>query len=424
MTTKKINLVAADMGYGHQRAAYPLLDFGGNEIITINHYDGIPEWERMYWINTAKSYEKISRLKKIPGLGSFVFWIMDSFQKIKPFYPFRDLSPKTIQQKFFLRSIKTGLGKDLIEKLNGSGLPFLTTFFVAAYAAEYYNYAGDIYCVVCDSDISRAWAPLDPKNSRIKYFAPNMKVKERLLMYGVAEKNIVITGFPLPKENIGENKEILERDMTRRVMALDKIGKFGEYYDFLSEKFPDDFSNRKDQPVSITFAVGGAGAQKEIGAIILRKMAVKIKSGEYKLNLVAGNRPEVNEYFCKQIKENGLSNEKGVEIIFSPDKIEYFKKFNICLKNTDILWTKPSELSFYAALGLPIIMSSPVGSQEDYNREWLLALGAGVDSFDPEYVDEWLPDMLESGQLVRAAVDGFLNGEQMGAYNIEKIINK
>ena len=46
MMQKKINLIAADMGYGHQRAAYPLLDLGGNEIITINNYKGIPDWEK------------------------------------------------------------------------------------------------------------------------------------------------------------------------------------------------------------------------------------------------------------------------------------------------------------------------------------------------------------------------------------------
>lgn len=423
MVTKKINLVVADMGYGHQRAAYPLLDLSDNKAICINDYPEIPEWEKEYWIKTLKSYEKISRLKKVPVIGTFVFWIMNNFQKIKPFYPFRDLSGQTTQQKFYLRSIKAGLGKDLIEKLNPSGLPFLTTFFVAAYIAEYNNYKGDIYCVVCDTDVSRAWAPLNPKNSRIKYLAPSERVKERLLMYGVKLENIIVTGFPLPKENIGEHKEILEGDLTRRVIALDQTGKYKEYYDFLVDKFPTEFLNKTYQPVSVTFAVGGAGAQKEIGATILKKLAAKIKMGEYKLNLVAGNRPEVKQYFEEQIKENGLDEKDGVKIIFAQNKLEYFRLFNICLKETDVLWTKPSELSFYCALGLPIIISSPVGSQEDYNREWLVSLGAGIDSLDLEYVDEWLPDILESGRLVRSAVDGFLNGEQMGAYNIENIIN-
>jgi len=88
---KKIHLVAADMGYGHQRAAFPLFDLSGGEIITINNYPGIPEKERDYWLKSLKSYEKISRLKKVPLLGKAVFSLMDAFQKIKPFYPFRDL---------------------------------------------------------------------------------------------------------------------------------------------------------------------------------------------------------------------------------------------------------------------------------------------------------------------------------------------
>jgi hypothetical protein len=139
---------------------------------------------------------------------------------------------------------------------------------------------------------------------------------------------------------------------------------------------------------------------------------------------VAGNRPEIKDYFLDKIKETGLKLGNGVEIIFSSTKIEYFKKFNDCLHSTDILWTKPSELSFYCALGLPIIISRPVGSQEDFNREWLLAMGAGVDSLEEKYVAEWLPDLLASGRLARAAIDGFLNAEQLGTYNIEKIVLK
>jgi hypothetical protein len=114
---------------------------------------------------------------------------------------------------------------------------------------------------------------------------------------------------------------------------------------------------------------------------------------------------------------------QGVNIIFAPDKLDYFRKFNECLHTTDILWTKPSELSFYCALGLPIIISAPVGSQEDFNREWLLSVGAGIDSWPEKYVDDWLPDLLQSGRLARSAMDGFLNAEQLGAYHIAKIVS-
>lgn len=421
---KKINLVAADMGYGHQRAAYPLMGMSAGEIITINDYPGIADWEKNYWIKSLRSYEQVSRLKKIPLLGYAVFEIMDAFQKIRPLYPFRDLSRPTVQQRYFFRFVKRGLGKNLIESLNREALPFVTTFFVAAYIAEYHSYKGDIYCIICDTDASRAWAPLAPKTSRTKFLVPSEKVRERFLMYGVKPQNIIITGFPLPQENIGAEKEILIDDLERRIALLDQEGKYREHYQSLLKGVAPDAFKKENHPITITFAVGGAGAQKEVGALIMKKLACGIRAGNFSLNLVAGNRPEIRDYFAETAAASGLRTGKGVEIIFAPEKIEYFKKFNQCLHHTDILWTKPSELSFYCALGLPIIMSTPVGSQEDWNREWLLSVGAGIDSLDPEYVDEWLPDLLASGRLARAAVDGLLNAEQMGAYNIEKLLNQ
>ena len=70
------------------------------------------------------------------------------------------------------------------------------------------------------------------------------------------------------------------------------------------------------------------------------------------------------------------------------------------------------------------MISSPVGSQEDFNRDWLISVGGGIDSPSPEFVDQWLPPMLASGRLARAAMDGYLNAEQMGTYNIEKYFHK
>lgn len=424
MSEKKINLIVADMGYGHQRAAYPLLSLSGGESITINNYKGIPDWEKEYWLNNLSSYEKISRFKKVPILGSFVFSVMDYFQNVPSLYPFRDLSKSTFQQRYFLKFIKKGLGKKLIDELNKSKLPYVTTFFVAAYIADYNNYQGDIYCIICDTDVSRAWGPIDPKNSRIKFLVPNENVKMKLLMYGVKESFIFITGFPLPTENIGDNKEIVLADLTNRIAKLDPKNIYQHKYQALINGIEVKKISTDDNPVEITFAVGGAGAQKEIGILILHKLISYIKTKKIKLNLVAGNRVDVNEYFSEEIKKLNLdlNESQGVEIIFASDKTEYFKKFNLCLRNTDVLWTKPSELSFYCALGLPIIISTPVGSQEVANNAWLISIGAGIDSLDPEYVDEWLPDLLESGRLAHAAVDAFLNAEQMGTYNITNII--
>jgi hypothetical protein len=422
---KKINLISANMGYGHQRAAYPLLKLSGDEIITINDYKGIPDWEREYWIKNLEAYEKVSRFKKVPLIGGVVFSVMDYFQRIKPFYPVRDLSKPTLQQLYFFKLIKKGLGKDLMDKLSKTELPLVTTFFVGMYMAEEHNYRGNIYAIVCDADISRAWAPIYPKRSRTKYLVPNNRVKERLVMYGVKDKNIFITGFPLPLENIGDKQEVLKEDLSRRIMSLDVSGVYRKKERVLLKKILPDVSDKlSKKAINITFAVGGAGAQKEIGKEIVTRLSSQIREGKIVVNLVAGIREEVKNYFEKVIEDSKLELNRQVNIIFHEKKIEYFKLFNRTLRKTDILWTKPSELSFYSGLGLPIIMSETVGSQEDFNRDWLISIGAGIDSKDIRYVNEWLPDMLESGRLARAAMDGFMNAENQGAYNIENIILK
>jgi hypothetical protein len=39
------------------------------------------------------------------------------------------------------------------------------------------------------------------------------------------------------------------------------------------------------------------------------------------------------------------------------------------------------------------------------------------------HVEEWLPDLIKSGRLARAAIDAFLNAENEGVYNIEKVLH-
>jgi len=418
-------VVTVDMGYGHQRAAYPFATVAEGEIITINDYEGISEKEREIWNGIRNQYEYVSAFKKLPLVGNLVFSIMDYFQQIKPFYPHRDLSKSTLQQKYFYHKIKDGLGKNLIERLNDNPLPFLTTFFVAAYCAEYYNYKGEIYLVVCDADISRAWAPLDPETSRINYLAPNKRVKDRLMLYGVKQYKIFVTGFPLPKENIGvADWEYLKEDLKDRLEVLDPAGVYRKKYAKVIESYlcPVSEIDGAKRPLTLAFVVGGAGAQKDLGILVLKKLKSKIIEGKIHLNLVAGSRQDVLDYYKKALKDNFLHNCKNVQIIYSPDKNDYFRQFNKVLRTTDLLWTKPSEISFYAGLGLPIIMSEPIGSQEEYNRRWLLGIGAGVDSKNPNYVDEWLFDFLDSGWLAEAAMRGYLNGPKMGTYNMENIV--
>jgi len=409
------------MGYGHQRTAYPLKYLAPREkVINANDYQGIPETDKKVWESTRKFYEFISNFKRVPFVGNLAFSIFNKFQEIPTFYPQRDLSKPTISLEKIFSLVKNGWGRDLISKLEKENLPLVTTFFTPAFMAEFFNYPGEIYCIVCDADISRAWASLEPRKSRIKYFAPDNWVVNRLKLYGVRKENIFLTGYPLPRENIGtENMEILKEDLRHRLLNLDSKKEYFKKYKILIEGSLGRLPDKSNHPLTIMFAVGGAGAQKEIGVKIIKSLKEKIKNEQIKIILVAGIRKEVKEYFEDNIKNLGLKN--GTEVVFAENIDDYFKEFNKKLRITDILWTKPSELSFYTALGLPIIIAPPVGSQEDFNKKWLLSLGSGTPQENPRYSHQWIFDYLNSGRLAEAAMQGFMEAEKLGTYNIEKI---
>ena len=426
----KIWLVTVDMGYGHLRAAYPLRKLADGGLVNANNYVGIPKKDRLIWEKQRKFYEFISRFKRVPVVGDALFGIMNWVQEIPAFYPKRDLSHPNIQLLSAFHVIKSNdWGRHLIKKLSQKPVPLVTPFFATAIMAETHGYPGEIYCIICDADVSRSWVAVAPKSSRIKYFAPNIRVVERLLLYGVSKSRIFLTGFPLPEENLGgANFKTARNDLKYRLLNLDPNKHYlKNYHDTLVKSLKiRNFPKKSDHPLTLTFAVGGAGAQRELGGQIVAGLADKIRQHQIRVHLIAGIHHQVNEYFKKVIAKNGLARElgKGICILFERKKDSYFRKFNHCLRKTDILWTKPSELSFYCALGLPIIIAPPIGSQEDFNQRWLVNLGAGNKQEDPRYVDQWLFDWINSGYLAEAASQGFLEAPKLGTFNITKILAK
>lgn len=420
MKKNKAWIIAVNMGYGHQRTAYPLRDLAPDGIINANDYQGIPEEDSKIWESSRGFYEFISRFKRIPLIGQAAFAIFNKFQEIPTFYPHRDLSKPTFGLKTIYSLIEKGWGRHLISKLSKNPLPLITTFFTPAFMAEAFDYPGDIYTVVCDADIARAWASLRPKESRIKYFAPDDWVVNRLRLYGVKKKNIFLTGYPLPTENIGTEKmKILKKDMGHRLLNLDPRKEYFEKYKILVKGSLGSLPKKSNHVLTIMFAVGGAGAQKEIAMSAVESLRERIMNGELKFILVAGIRPEVKQYFEESLRELGLKGK--VEVLFDKDIHGYFNKFNERLRTTDALWTKPSELSFYTGLGIPIILAPAIGSQEDFNRRWLLALGSATLQENPKYTNQWFFDYLQSGRLAEAAMQGFVEAEKLGVYNIKKV---
>jgi len=423
LNNKKTWLFSADMGYGHLRAVYPLRDIAEEGVLIAGAENTTAASEKKLWERTLSLYEFMSKAKSIPVIGNPLFSLLDSLLHIPSFYPIRNLSHTTLQVNLLESSIKKGLCSGMLQKISTKHLPLVTSFYAPAIAADKKGY-DPVYCIICDADLNRVWVAKDPWESRIIYFAPCGKAAQRLKAYGVNEDKIFLTGFPLDEELLGgKDLKTLKSDVAKRLHYLDPNNRFKELHrksveHFLGEEYKEFRPERK---LTISYSVGGAGAQKEIGKSIASGLRNKILNGELKLNLIAGIKKDICDYFL-EVKERIAPGSDNIEVIYSEDLFTYFNMFNKVMRETDILWTKPSELSFYTALGIPVIMTPSIGSQEKFNSIWLREIQAGIKQLDPQYAEQWLYDYLNKGRLAEAAWSGFLKVRKLGIYKINEVL--
>ena len=155
-------IISADMGYGHQRAAYPLKDIAYERIINSNSDKIVTPHERIKWLRFRVIYEGLSRMWAFPVIGELLWKLYDSLQSISPYYPFRDLSKPNFGSFYMHGLIKKGFLNSVIDYTRSKKIPIVSTFFAPALAAAHENIK-DVYCVVTDTDINRVWVSEYPK---------------------------------------------------------------------------------------------------------------------------------------------------------------------------------------------------------------------------------------------------------------------
>jgi len=420
-------VTAVEMGYGHLRAAHSLAAAFGTEVLLADRPPLARLDEQRLWRASRRFYEIASRSSQVPYAGAPLRSLLDAVTSIPPLYPYRDLSAPTLQVRSLARLARRGLGQGLVEHMRRTGAPLLTTFFAPAILADHHG-GERIYCLVTDVDVSRAWAPLEPARTGIRYLTPSRRALKRLVSYGVPRERIEFTGFPLPHELVGgTDLVVLKRNLAARLVRLDRKGFFraqarNEIHQFLGP-LP---ASEKGRPPLAVFAVGGAGAQADLARRLLPSLKPLLLEGRLRLCLVAGVRRQVATRFRVWLAEAGIEEMPGgpVEILFEPDLERYFARFNELLAATDLLWTKPSEMVFYGALGLPLVLSRPVGVQEVYNRRWAIENGVGLKQRDPRHAGFWIREWLSEGTLAAAAWFGFLRLPKFGLYQIVETLEK
>jgi UDP-N-acetylglucosamine:LPS N-acetylglucosamine transferase len=389
-------VVAADMGYGHLRPAHAIADPLGVEVLHADRAPLADAVERRRWMGARTFHTVVSRAASLPVVGGAFAWAMGAVTHIPPLSPGEDLSAPTAAVRWLERQAAAGIGRGLVARLRESGAPLFTTFYSTAVVADRAGCEG-VHCLVTDSDVNRVWVQANPARSRALYFAPSERAVERLVAYGIRPEHVRLTGYPLPTTLLGG--EALAAARIRLERRLERLS-----------------GSRNGPPPLLTFAVGGAGAQTGIARRFLPALRGAVEAGRLRIALVAGVRPEVARQLRAFARRAGL--EAQACIVFDEDFAGYLRRFDEVMAETDVLWTKPSEVTFFGALGIPLVLAPPVGAQEVANRAWATTLGAARDQQDPAHADEWLLEWLGDGTLARMAQDGFDRMPKHGTYRI------
>jgi hypothetical protein len=405
MSKKEVLLATAEMGYGHLRALYPFREIAGYRFVILGQTDRSKKIEKVLWKAILKMYETVSRLRKFPLIGWLLFGIMNKLLSI----PSRKEKQKNVDKSFSFwlleRFIGIGLCKGIQNELHEGRNILMTSFYVPVIALSKRKDV-KIYCQICDSDLSSVWVIRNSEVNRTHYFAPCQKAINRLLSYGVQHDMIHLTGFPLPDYLVGGfNQEIAKRNFQKRMILLEN---------------PKIISS--DFPLKIAYVIGGAGAYSEVGIKVALSLIDEIIDGEVVLYLVTGIKHKVTLEYQK-FKEKQFPGCANLQIVEASNHFEYFQRFNEVVSTIHLLWTKPSELVFYSALGIPIIMTDPLGPQEEANREWVLETGVGIDHNISRYTKHWIIDKLYKGVFAKVARQAWDKGLRTALYQIPEIID-
>jgi UDP-N-acetylglucosamine:LPS N-acetylglucosamine transferase len=230
----------------------------------------------------------------------------------------------------------------------------------------------------------------------------------------------------LPKENLGDYKNfsLLKKNLAQRLVNLDPQKRYQKKYDVLIKKYFKKLPLKSNHKLTIMFSIGGAGAQKEIALEAIKSLSYALENNTLNFIIACGTKEEIKQYFLTQLLKLrlGLNIDKNIFLIHHPVVQKYFELFNNYLNQTDILWTKPSELSFYAGLGIPIIIAPPLGSHEKMNKRWLIENGFGIEQRNPRFTNEWLFDLVRDGTLAQMAMEGFVEIKKDANKQIEQVI--
>ncbi|MBO4854298.1 MAG: hypothetical protein J5482_04075 [Oscillospiraceae bacterium] len=194
----------------------------------------------------------------------------------------------------------------------------------------------------------------------------------------------------------------MQGDAVLRPMPEDSLRYVGHYIDDeLVRNIETDCAARKarkaqGKPMRFLLTIGGAGAQKEIFAAIIRHLLPAIESGKAALYVNVGDYRAVWEELARDIHgldalsathfddwadtqvfaASALTGDvTGVHAFYHSNIFQAVYATNLLMRSCDVLITKPSELAFYP---VPKLFIRRIGGHEQWGAIHSAELGDGT----------------------------------------------
>jgi hypothetical protein len=408
-------VVSAPLGQGIDLIAESCRDLAPNKtIVRADNYQGMPRRDRALWAHLQEAPSFLASLGSIPLIGSSLQRLTQRFvHKLPARYPQREQSHwnrRLVEFYYYLQH--QGLGRDLIEQLSRQALPLITSSPVVAFSAEVHAYPGPIYLVCHAADPARVWAPLEPTHTRIQWIVPTHMAEERLQAYGVPSTKIHHFGLPL--SHLSVSKKGLASDVEARIQRLDPE------HIFRAHKSRKTVSSR---PLALGI-VADQGWRTHDLAKLLEGCGKALRNGTLSLHVFVGNDTRRGQSIEAVARNQLVHRHLGSSLVIHVhnEASLAFQSFTKALPDLDVLWSSASPWVFYSSLGLPVIVQSPIGGQEEARHAWLRGVQAGLPPLEPETASEWLMDWKQSGGLARLAWNGYGAAPSIGLERLKDLI--
>ena len=193
---------------------------------------------------------------------------------------------------------------------------------------------------------------------------------------------------------------------------------------------------RNGKPMRFLLTIGGAGAQKEIFAAIIRYLLPKIEQGKAALYVNVGDYRSVWDDLVRQIPalesvstthfeaweetqqfaaEALRGDVTGVHAFYHSNIFQAVYATNLLMRSCDVLVTKPSELAFYP---VPKLFIRRIGGHEQWGAVHSAEIGDGtLECRDIPHTLQMIELFMSDGVTLADMCENIVRNKSMGIYD-------